>query len=341
MPITIRAIAQAAKVSRGTVDKVLNNRPGVSAPVRERIQQLAAELGYKPNAAGKSLAFQKNKVRIGFILLNAHDPFYEEVRAGVRRAADELEGFGVEVDCRVLEHGRPEEQLACIQNLAQGPLAGLALSPLDDPAVCAELNRLVRERGLRIVTSNSDLAAVERLCFVGQDLKRSGRVAGDLVGQLLPEGGSVLVLAGPSRLKAHLERLDGFIEVLAEAHPAVRVVRIIRDVEDNEDSYREVSAYLAAHPAPGAIYLTGHGTAGVGRALAERDGPAIRFVSYDRIPETVALLRRRVINFTITQDPFTQGYLPVKILFDHLFTGALPESTRIHTRIEILTAENV
>ena len=37
MSVTIRQIAEAAKVSRGTVDKVLNNRPGVSVEVREQI----------------------------------------------------------------------------------------------------------------------------------------------------------------------------------------------------------------------------------------------------------------------------------------------------------------
>lgn len=340
MSITIRQIAEAASVSRGTVDKVLNNRPGVSSTVRERIQQLAAELGYKPNAAGKSLAFQKKRVRIGFLLPNAHDPFYQDVQAGIARAADELAGFGIEVDCQVMAHISVAEQLACIRDMTQSPLAGLVLSPLDDPAVSEELNRLYA-RGLQIVTSNSDLASVKRMCFVGQDLKRSGRVAGELIGQMLPAGGDVLVLSGLCRFKAHVERLEGFNAVLAETYPAVRISRTIQDITDNDMSYREVSAFLADNPALAAIYLTGLGTAGVGRALLERKRTDIRFVCYDRIPETVALLKKRIVNFTITQDPFMQGYLPVKILFDYLFNGAPPEASHIRTRIEILTAENI
>ncbi len=340
MSVTIRQIAEAAQVSRGTVDKVLNHRQGVSGPVRERIRQVAEDLGYKPNAAGKSLAFQKKPLRIGFLLLNAHDPFYQDLRAGVERAAEELAGFGVEVDCRIMEHATVAEQVAGIRALAREPLAGLALSPLDDPAVTGELNRLVEERGLRIVTSNSDLNTVNRICFVGQDLKRSGRVAGELVGQLLPAGGTVLALSGLSRLKAHLERLVGFREVLAETHPGLRIIRTVHDVTDSEMSYREVLAFMDANPAPDAIFLTGAGVAGVGRALLERGRPDIRFVCYDSLPETLDLLRRRIVNFTITQDPFMQGYLPVKLLFDCLFNGTLPESNRIHTPIGILTAEN-
>ena len=160
------------------------------------------------------------------------------------------------------------------------------------------------------------------------------------VGQLLPAGGTVLALSGHSRLKAHLERLEGFREVLAESHPAVRVIRTVHDLADNGMSYREVLACLDTLPAPDAIYLTGLGSAGVGRALVERGRTDIRFVCYDSIPETLDLLRRRIVNFSITQDPFMQGYLPVKLLFDHLFNGTLPEASRIHTRITILTAEN-
>ena len=341
MSITIRKIADAANVSRGTVDKVLNNRPGVSLGVRERIQQLATELGYKPNAAGKSLAFQKKPVRIGFLLPDAHDPFYRDVQAGIERAAEELAGFGVEVDCRVMEHISVGDQIACIREMAQTTLAGLALSPMDDPAVSEELNRLVDQRGLRIVTSNSDLASVNRICFVGQDLKRSGRVAGELVGQVLPAGGSVLVLSGICRFKAHGERLEGFTAVLTESFPSVQIAHTVHDVTNNDMSYREVSAFMDANPAPDAIYLTGLGTAGVGRALMERGRTDIKFVCYDRIPETLDLLRRRIVNFTITQDPFMQGYLPVKILFDALFNGTSPEADHIRTRIEILTAENI
>lgn len=341
MSITIRKIAEAANVSRGTVDKVLNNRPGVSASVRERIQQLAAELGYKPNAAGKSLAFQKNPVRIGFLLTNAQDPFYQDVQAGIERAAEELAGFGVEVDSRFMTQITVEEQIARIRELAQTPLAGLVLAPLDDPAVRDELNRLVTQRGVRIVTTNSDLASVDRLCFVGQDLLRSGRVAGELVGQLLPSGGRVLVLSGVHQVCAHQERLDGFMAVLNESYPSVCVAEAIHDVTDNEMSYRAVSAYMDSHPAPDAIFITGHGTAGVGQALIERGREDIRFVCYDRIPETLDLLRRRVVNFTITQDPFTQGYQPIKILFDALFNGVLPADRYIRTRIEVVTAESI
>ena len=56
MPVTIKDIAKAANVSRGTVDRALNNRDGVNSDVAARIKALAEDMGYKPNTIAKALA---------------------------------------------------------------------------------------------------------------------------------------------------------------------------------------------------------------------------------------------------------------------------------------------
>lgn len=53
--VTVSDVAERAGVSRGTVSKALNGRGELSAPTRERIIQVAAELGYRPNGLAKSL----------------------------------------------------------------------------------------------------------------------------------------------------------------------------------------------------------------------------------------------------------------------------------------------
>ncbi|MGC4020138.1 MAG: LacI family DNA-binding transcriptional regulator [Muricomes sp.] len=55
MSVTIKQIAELANVSRGTVDKVLNNRPGVKEDTRKKVLQIANGLNYKPNFIGKGV----------------------------------------------------------------------------------------------------------------------------------------------------------------------------------------------------------------------------------------------------------------------------------------------
>ncbi len=56
MSITIKQIAKAAGVSRGTADRTLNGRSGIKPDVAERIREVAKELGYQPDYAAKMLS---------------------------------------------------------------------------------------------------------------------------------------------------------------------------------------------------------------------------------------------------------------------------------------------
>ncbi len=76
---TIKDIADLAGVSRGTVDRVLNNRGAVNSQTAEKIMEIVRALDYRPNKAGTALAAQKKKYRIGVILFSEHNPFFDEV----------------------------------------------------------------------------------------------------------------------------------------------------------------------------------------------------------------------------------------------------------------------
>ena len=84
---TIKEIAELAGVSRGTVDRVLNNRGAVHPKTAEKILDIARALDYRPNKAGTALAAQKKKYRIGVILFSRHNPFFDEVMEEIGRAS--------------------------------------------------------------------------------------------------------------------------------------------------------------------------------------------------------------------------------------------------------------
>ncbi|WP_094548469.1 LacI family DNA-binding transcriptional regulator [Petroclostridium xylanilyticum] len=341
MRVTIRSIAEAANVSRGTVDKVLNNRPGVSQEVRERVKKIAEEMGYKPNVAGKALAFQKKPLRIGVIILNKYDPLFQEVYEGVKRASYELKGFGIAVECCVMSSVNVQEQLMFIRELHNKNISALVLSPLDEEIIREELKKLTTQN-IKIITFNTDITGIERMCFVGQDLKKSGRVAGDLIGKLLPNGGNVLVITGIGKIKALQERLAGFKEIIEQEYPNINIIQVLENIHDSQSSYLKTVEFLKRQDSLNAIYVTnGIGTGGVGKAIQELNKRHIKFVCFDKIPETIELIKDKIVDFTITQDPFMQGYLPIRILFEYFFYNKLPDSQQIYTKMEIITKENI
>ena len=91
--VTIKEIADLANVSRGTVDRVLNNRGSVNPQTARKVREIAQTLGYKPNKAGMALAAQKKKLRIGVILFGPENPFFQRVLEGVSAKAEELAAY--------------------------------------------------------------------------------------------------------------------------------------------------------------------------------------------------------------------------------------------------------
>ena len=90
---TIKEIAELAGVSRGTVDRVLNNRGAVNPKTARKVLEIAQALDYKPNRAGIVLAAQKKNLKIGVILFDTGNPFFNDVIEGVNKKAEELGGY--------------------------------------------------------------------------------------------------------------------------------------------------------------------------------------------------------------------------------------------------------
>ena len=79
MAVTAQQIADLAGVSRGTVDRALHNRGRVNPEVKEKIQKIALELGYKPNLIGQALVRSKQDFKLGVILQSTETPTMQVV----------------------------------------------------------------------------------------------------------------------------------------------------------------------------------------------------------------------------------------------------------------------
>lgn len=86
--ISIQDIALEAGVSHATVSRALHDSPLISREVRLRIQELAEEMGYTPNAVAQSLKGQRTNT-IGLLVTSIADPFVGRVVRGIEDVAQE------------------------------------------------------------------------------------------------------------------------------------------------------------------------------------------------------------------------------------------------------------
>jgi len=91
--LTLDEIAKRAGVSRTTASRVLNDGPNVRPEVRERVQRVIAETGYRPHPVAQSLASQQSHV-IGLVLPRRtealfNDPYFPQLTQGIAQACND------------------------------------------------------------------------------------------------------------------------------------------------------------------------------------------------------------------------------------------------------------
>lgn len=95
--VTIKQIADLCGVSRGTVDRVINERGNVKPETKEHVLSMAKKLGYKPNPAGKALSARKKNPVVGVVISSEGNPFFDDVIRGIKLAAEKYEIYGLKV----------------------------------------------------------------------------------------------------------------------------------------------------------------------------------------------------------------------------------------------------
>lgn len=340
MAVTLAEIAALAGVSRGTVDRALNDRGRVDPKVAARVRRIAAERGYRPNRAGRMLARAKNPIRIGVIVQSLETMFMHTVFEEIERASAHFTTTGAEVLVRPLEGIDAQQQLDVIDELLEAGVQGIALSPAEDERIRARIQELSGR--MPVVTFNSDLPDSGRLCYVGVDNFACGRMSAGLMDLLLAGHGEVLLVAGQENNWSHQQRVDGFQTEAAANFPGLSLLPPQTCGDDQQLAHDIVCRAVQEHPSLRGVYVSVNGQLGACDALRELGLQGkVHLICHDLIPANTENVRRGLIDFLIDQDAALQGARPIELLMDYLLAGEKPETDRILACIDIRNRYNV
>lgn len=344
--VTINMVAERARVSRGTVDRVLNQRPHVKPELHARIIKAMKELGYVPPKDEQATALglpqtAMQPCRLGVLLPNWSGYFKQEVMRGITDAQNLLRDYMTDVIVEQCETDLPEESIERMDVLLERGAQGIALCAKDHVSIVNKVNAL-DDAGIPTITFNSDLTGARRLCFVGQDILRSGRVAGELMSKCLRQGDTLLIAIGNPEFSGHRLRMQGFCERIYEKGLSGGRLELIETYNDYSLTYQKVTEVLRRNASVRGIYMGNHSVSGCAAAVrdAGRQGQ-MHIISHDVTDSTKRLLRAGEIDFAIAQNLYRQGYRPLVMLREYLQKHLLPESTSDHAAIEIVCAENL
>ncbi|ACI56680.1 transcriptional regulator, LacI family [Rhizobium leguminosarum bv. trifolii WSM2304] len=310
---TVHDIAAAAGVSLATVDRVLNQRPGVRHVTREKVETAIRDLGYIRDVAAANLAKGRTYPLV-FILPASDNSFMHGLNAEIRQAV--LRSPAERTDIRIVEVPAfdPAALVSVLEELAREKPCGIAMVATDAPEVRAVVDRLVRER-FPIVTLVSDLTGSLRHHYAGVDNIAAGRTAARLLGRFLgPRKGEIAVLAGSMLVRDHRERLEGFAAVMAEEFPDLAILPVLEGRDDPEVANRLVADALGNTGIVG-IYSLGAGNRGLIRALKEKAADrTLTVIAHELTAHTRAALIDNTIDAILNQDAGHEVRSAIRIL---------------------------
>ena len=206
--VSIEDIARAAGVSHPTVSRALRNSPLISVEVRERIQELARELGYTPNAIAQSLQTQQTST-IGLVVTSIADPFWGDVMKGVEEVA-RAAGFSVFLSA---SHNDPDQEMAVIETFHRRRVDGILIAA---SRITSDNNKHLDSFRVPTVLINSQAESEATLLnWVSVDDRKGAHLA---VEHLLQLGHRAIGYLGTSnRPRSNRQRFLGYQSTLAAA----------------------------------------------------------------------------------------------------------------------------
>ncbi len=322
--VTIKQIAELCGVSRGTVDRVLNNRGNVKAEKRELIMATAKKLKYVPNPAGKALVSRQKKPTVGIVLPAKGLVFFDDVINAMKKAEEKYALFGLQTVWRMTEGYSVDAQCEVLDEL-MSVVNGIIINPINSSRVRERLFAM-QARGIFVVTVNNDIHDAGRHCYVGSDYRNGGETAAALLQMIRPEGSIAGIIRGSFQMFGHQERLNGF-RAIAKKYGKIYVTAVDEDNDDEDCSYERVTAMLKVHEDINAMFLAASGGArGACRAVKEQGREKnITIIAFDTVPGVVEMMREGLIAATIYQHPRRQGQKAMQLVYDALINGIKPE----------------
>lgn len=342
--ITICDVAQAAGYSISTVHQALNNKSGVSQETREKIQQIAGELGYQPNKMASGL--KRRTQHIAVLLPDErgknryyYPPLWQGVRDYLRSSVDwnldyQEFSFPDERD----PSSTPEfQQLRTL--LAENKLDGLLTAGHIGLLSSGDWQRL-QQSGVAVVQVGFENPRSRPLCCVQPDYDVIGRTMAELVFSHIPPFGSVVMCAGNPEWEQHARIVQGFESYMKDTGARNRIY-LDHSHSISPAAQRNILTLLENPDVAACCSVLSQSSVMLAQALRQcGKAEHIFAVGSDVFEENMQNLRDGVLNNLMQKNPYAQGYLGIKTLVEYLVQGKMPEHHTIYVGSEVIFRSN-
>jgi LacI family transcriptional regulator len=342
--VRIKDIAEKAKVSTGTVDRVLHKRGRVSKKVEEKVLKIIEEMDYEPNLMARALGSNKIYHIAALIPDHKSDYYWHAPKAGIEKAEKDLKQYGIVVQQYVFDPYSVESFIANASQLTKDNPDGLILSPIFYREILPFFEKW-KTAGIPFVLFNTQITEYEPLSYIGQDSYQSGFLAGKLIHYGQPDPCSILIahIDEETSNAAHLlKKEQGFRNYFAQNNleHQYNILRVELNRANAASFITQLDAIIDGTPNIASVFVTTSKAYEIVKHLEQRHIKHLKVIGYDLLPQNLYFLNKGAISFLINQNPKGQGYWGIYQLTDHLvFKKEVPIIK--YLPLDIVTKENM
>ncbi|MFS0821263.1 sugar-binding protein [Bacillus sp. 1P02SD] len=270
--------------------------------------------------------------RYHFVLVpqELDNDYWRLVENGAKAAAKH---FNVVLEYTGPKQANTEEHLKTLEMATASRVDGILTQGLQEDQFTPLINQIV-EKGIPVITVDTDAATSKRFAYVGTDNYYSGFIAGQALIQDTGGKANVAIVTGHFYASHQQLRVQGFKDAIQHEEG----IHIIAIEESNITRVRAAEAadkILKEHPEVTAFYgtsaLDGIGIAQVVEHYQKQD--QIYIIGFDTIEDTLHYMKKGTIDATVMQEPYQMGYRSVQMMIDLLEGRNVPDTVHTETRV--------
>jgi simple sugar transport system substrate-binding protein len=221
---------------------------------------------------------------------------------------------------------------------------GIALAAISSTAFTTPVATAMND-GIPVITYNADgtyvhgtpVIGTNRLCYVGQQLYLSGQSMGQQIKSLVPGGGDIVIFIATPGTGNIQPRADGAVSVLDSSY---HVSQIATGADTSVELGNEKAFLLGHKNIKGAFAVDAGSTEFLGPAL-KAAGLDVPSGGFDTLGNTISNIQSGLMDFTIYQDPYLQGFMPVLYFYLYKISGGVLSPPDTDTGLTVVNKNNV
>lgn len=218
-----------------------------------------------------------------------------------------------------------------ISQAVNGGANAILFSASDPGKVAGAINEAV-DRGVPVMTFDSDVPDSKRFSFYGDDDVLMGKQVVDELAKQMNNKGKVAIIAGNQNAPNLQKRVQGARDA-AKAYPGITIIDAFYHQETPQDAAAEVLRVMNAYPDVQGFAMIGGWALFTRTLLTDLDPKKVKIVSIDALPAELAYVDAGLAPVLFAQPVYNWGYVSTRTIFDKVY---LKKDVPAHVQMDLV-----